>query len=58
VFGEVVEGLDIVEKIQKVDTDDYDRPIEDVRILRATVVKDLPQPKPAVRPRKKAATKR
>lgn len=58
VFGEVVEGLDVVENIQKVDTDDYDRPIEDVRILRATVVKDLPQPKPTVRPRKKAATKR
>ena len=33
VFGEVVEGLDVVERIQKVYTDDYDRPVEDVRIL-------------------------
>ena len=35
VFGEVSEGLEVVERIQKVQTDDYDRPIDDVRILRA-----------------------
>ena len=35
VFGEVIEGLDVVERIQKVFTDDYDRPVDDVRILRA-----------------------
>jgi len=34
VFGEVTEGLDVVDLIQKVQTDDYDRPIDDVRILR------------------------
>lgn len=45
VFGEVVEGLDIVEKIQAVETDKNDRPLEDIRILKATVTKDLPQPK-------------
>ena len=39
VFGEVVEGLDVVERIQKVFTDDYDRPVDDVRILHATVIK-------------------
>ena len=39
VFGEVTEGLDVVERIQKAETDDYDRPFEDIRILRATVVK-------------------
>lgn len=39
VFGEVVEGLDVVERIQGADTDDNDRPVYDVRILRATVVK-------------------
>ena len=39
VFGEVAEGLDVVERIQKAETDDYDRPFEDIRILRATVVK-------------------
>jgi peptidyl-prolyl cis-trans isomerase B (cyclophilin B) len=37
VFGEVTEGLDVVERIQKVMTDDYDRPVNDVRILRAWV---------------------
>lgn len=39
VFGEVTEGLDVVEKIQKVFTDDYNRPVDDVRILRATRIK-------------------
>ena len=37
VFGEVVEGLDVVDKIQQVYTDDYHRPVDDVRIIRATV---------------------
>ena len=54
VFGEVVEGMDIVEKIQGVETDKNDRPLEDIRILKATVTKDLPQPKPE----KKAVTKK
>lgn len=39
VFGEVVEGLDIVKAIDWVDTDPSDRPLTDVRILHATVVK-------------------
>ena len=39
VFGEVTEGLEVVDRIQKVQTDDYDRPIDDVRILRAYEVK-------------------
>jgi peptidyl-prolyl cis-trans isomerase B (cyclophilin B) len=39
VFGEVTEGLDVVDRIQKVQTDDYDRPIDDVRILRAREIK-------------------
>ena len=43
VFGEVTEGLNIVERIQKAETDDYDRPFEDIRILRATVTKDIPK---------------
>ena len=38
VFGWVVEGLDVVDRIQRVYTDDYDRPVDDVRILRAVVV--------------------
>ncbi len=39
VFGEVTEGLDVVERIQKVYTDTYDRPVDDVRILHAKVIK-------------------
>ncbi len=38
VYGEVVEGLDVVQAINYVDTDDRDRPLTDVRIIRATVL--------------------
>lgn len=38
VFGEVVEGMDVVEKIQKVETDSHDRPVEDVKILSVKVL--------------------
>ncbi|MBR1547964.1 MAG: peptidylprolyl isomerase [Prevotella sp.] len=38
VFGEVVEGLDVVDRIQQTATDHYHRPLTDVRILRATIV--------------------
>ncbi len=37
VFGEVTEGLDVVDRIQQSATDQFDRPLEDIRILRATV---------------------
>ncbi|MGN1256830.1 MAG: peptidylprolyl isomerase, partial [Bacteroidaceae bacterium] len=37
VFGEVIEGLEIVGKIQGVKTDDNDRPLEDVKIIRMTI---------------------
>ena len=47
IFGEVIEGMDVVEKIQQVECDKNDRPLKDIRILKATVTKDLPQaPKP------------
>ena len=39
VFGEVVEGMDVVRKINYVRTDDYDRPVDDVHIIKATVVR-------------------
>lgn len=39
VFGEVLEGLEIVEKIQYATTDDNDRPINDIRIVTAKVIK-------------------
>lgn len=37
VFGEVIEGLDVVGKIQGVKTDENDRPTEDIEILRMKV---------------------
>jgi cyclophilin family peptidyl-prolyl cis-trans isomerase len=39
VFGEVVEGLDVVEKISEAQTGKNDRPIEDIRIIKAEVIK-------------------
>ena len=53
VFGEVTEGLDLIEKMQLVETDKNDRPLEDIRILKATVTKDMPEP-----PKPKVTTKK
>ncbi len=39
VFGEVVSGIEVVEKIEKAETNSQDRPLEDIRILSAKVVK-------------------
>ena len=33
VFGEVVSGMDVVEKIEKAETDAGDRPVKDIRII-------------------------
>lgn len=33
VFGETIEGLDVIDKIARVETDGRDRPISDVRII-------------------------
>ncbi|MBU2616244.1 MAG: peptidylprolyl isomerase [Nanoarchaeota archaeon] len=38
VFGKVIEGIDVVDKIAKVQTDGSDRPLEEVKIIKATVV--------------------
>ena len=38
VFGEVVEGMDIVDKIQQVKRDRSDRPEEDVKIINVSVI--------------------
>jgi cyclophilin family peptidyl-prolyl cis-trans isomerase len=42
IFGEVIEGLDIIDKIASVATDRYDRPYEDVIIERITPVAEEP----------------
>ncbi len=39
VFGEVIEGIDIIDDIQRQPTDENNRPIEDIRIIKATQVK-------------------
>ena len=37
-FGEVVEGMDIIDKIAKVQKDSSDRPLEEVKIIKANIV--------------------
>jgi peptidyl-prolyl cis-trans isomerase B (cyclophilin B) len=42
VFGEVIRGLDVVDKIAAVSTSkaqDRDRPLQDVKIIKAKLVK-------------------
>ena len=39
VFGEVIDGLDVVADIQSVETEDNSRPLQDVRIIKAVVCK-------------------
>ncbi len=43
IFGEVVEGLDIIDKIATVDVDMYDRPREDVFIMEVKPVVTEPE---------------
>ncbi len=38
VFGEVITGMDVVDSIARVQTDEADKPIDDVRILSATMI--------------------
>jgi peptidylprolyl isomerase len=38
VFGKVVDGMDVIDKIAKVKTDSNDRPIQNVTIIRAVMV--------------------
>lgn len=38
VFGEVVEGMDVVDKIQQATTGPSDRPIDDIKIISAKVI--------------------
>ncbi len=54
VFGEIAEGLDVLEKIQQTATDENDRPLEDIRILKANVI----EKKPATVKKKSVARRR
>ena len=40
VFGEVIEGLDIVDKIAAVPTDSNDKPLNDIKIIKVKIVKN------------------
>jgi peptidyl-prolyl cis-trans isomerase A (cyclophilin A) len=60
IFGQVVEGEDVVEKIARVPRDSNDKPLTPVRIVRMTVRREGPAPeaaKPAASKPKPAATK-
>jgi peptidyl-prolyl cis-trans isomerase B (cyclophilin B) len=39
VFGEVTEGLDIIDKIAEVQTDSNDKPINDIKIIKIKIIK-------------------
>ena len=40
VFGEVVSGMDVIDKIEKTATDSYDRPSSDIRIISTKIISD------------------
>jgi peptidyl-prolyl cis-trans isomerase B (cyclophilin B) len=58
VFGEVTQGLDVVERIMKVETDKNDRPLNDVRILKVRIISDPYAPKPTPKPTPKKKVRR
>jgi cyclophilin family peptidyl-prolyl cis-trans isomerase len=39
VYGEVIEGLDVLDKIATVQTGTASRPVEDVKIISVSIVK-------------------
>lgn len=39
VFGEVIEGMDVVAKIEGVQTDNFDRPVKDVKVISMKIIK-------------------
>lgn len=42
IFGEVIEGLEVIDKIATVETDYYDRPMEEVMIIKVVPVDEEP----------------
>lgn len=39
VFGEVIEGLDVVDKIASIKTDSNDKPLSDIKIIKIKIIK-------------------
>jgi peptidyl-prolyl cis-trans isomerase B (cyclophilin B) len=39
VFGEVVSGMDVIDKISAVETGQYDRPKQDIKIKKMKIIK-------------------
>ncbi len=37
-FGKVIEGMDVVDKIAKIETDASDRPLTEVKIIQASII--------------------
>lgn len=58
VFGEVVQGMDIVNKIQLAERDANDRPLTDIRILSATIVRDIARPTRKSAPNRKSTPRK
>ena len=40
VFGEVISGMDTIDRIEKVETDSSDRPRQDVKIISMKVISE------------------
>lgn len=40
VFGRVIEGMDVVDAIQQAATDKKDRPVNDIKVLKMTIISD------------------
>jgi peptidylprolyl isomerase len=38
VFGKVIEGMDVIDKIAKVQTNANDKPLQEVKIIKASIL--------------------
>jgi peptidylprolyl isomerase len=38
VFGEVTQGMDIIDEIAKISTDANDKPLEEIKIIKASII--------------------